>query len=82
MIELDPPKGFAAEASAASVLYVTAFAWQRADLDHTRHYRRHHGDRRHQTAVRRPLGRRRQHHGRLGTHDPGRGRGRGGCVLG
>jgi PiT family inorganic phosphate transporter len=28
MIELDPPKGFAAEVSASSVLYVTAFAWQ------------------------------------------------------
>jgi inorganic phosphate transporter, PiT family len=27
VIELDPPKGFAAEASASSVLYVTAFAW-------------------------------------------------------
>jgi inorganic phosphate transporter, PiT family len=27
VIELDPPKGFAAEASAASVLYVTAFVW-------------------------------------------------------
>ncbi len=27
VIELDPPKGFAAEASASAVLYVTAFAW-------------------------------------------------------
>jgi len=27
VIELDPPKGFAAEVSASSVLYVTAFAW-------------------------------------------------------
>jgi PiT family inorganic phosphate transporter len=28
VIELDPPKGFAAEATAASVLYATAFIWQ------------------------------------------------------
>jgi PiT family inorganic phosphate transporter len=28
VIELDPPKGFAAEASASSVLYVTAFVWR------------------------------------------------------
>jgi PiT family inorganic phosphate transporter len=28
VIELDPPKGFAAEASAASILYATAFIWQ------------------------------------------------------
>jgi len=27
VIELDPPKGFAAEVSASSVLHVTAFAW-------------------------------------------------------
>jgi len=27
VIQLDPPKGFAAEVSASSVLYVTAFAW-------------------------------------------------------
>ncbi|MGE5289323.1 MAG: anion permease [Micromonosporaceae bacterium] len=27
VIELDPPKGFAAEVSASSVLYVTAFVW-------------------------------------------------------
>ena len=27
VIELDPPKGFAAEITASSVLYVTAFAW-------------------------------------------------------
>lgn len=27
VIELDPPKGFAAESSASAVLYVTAFAW-------------------------------------------------------
>jgi PiT family inorganic phosphate transporter len=28
VIELDPPKGFAAEATAASILYATAFIWQ------------------------------------------------------
>jgi inorganic phosphate transporter, PiT family len=28
VIELDPPKGFAAEVTAASVLYATAFVWQ------------------------------------------------------
>jgi inorganic phosphate transporter, PiT family len=28
VIELDPPKGFAAEATAASILYATAFVWQ------------------------------------------------------
>jgi inorganic phosphate transporter, PiT family len=28
VIELDPPKGFAAEATAASLLYATAFIWQ------------------------------------------------------
>ena len=28
IIELDPPKGFAAEATAASVLYATAFIWK------------------------------------------------------
>jgi PiT family inorganic phosphate transporter len=28
VIELDPPKGFAAEATAASVLYTTAFLWK------------------------------------------------------
>jgi PiT family inorganic phosphate transporter len=27
VIELDPPKGFAAEASASAVLYITAFVW-------------------------------------------------------
>jgi PiT family inorganic phosphate transporter len=28
VIELDPPKGFAAEATASSILYATAFIWQ------------------------------------------------------
>jgi PiT family inorganic phosphate transporter len=28
VIELDPPKGFAAEASASTILYATAFVWQ------------------------------------------------------
>ena len=70
IIHLDPPRGFAAESVAASVLYTTAYVYRGADLDHPHHHLRGDGRRRHQAPLRRPLGRRPLHPHRLGPHLP------------
>ena len=57
IIHLDPPRGFAAESVAASVLYTHGVRLPGADLDHPHHHLRRDGRRRHQALLRRPLGR-------------------------
>ena len=54
IIHLDPPRGFASETAAASVLYVTAFV-PRAHLHHAYDHLGHHGRRRDPAVVRGPV---------------------------
>ena len=82
IIELDPPQGFAAETTGASIMFALGVPVPGADLHHPRDHLGDHGRRRHQAGQRGPLGRRQEHRPRLVHHHAGRGAGRRGCVYG
>ncbi len=70
IIHLDPPHGFAAETTAASVPVRRRAGVRRAGLDHAHDHRRDHGGRCDQADVRRAVGRRGQHRRGLGPDLP------------
>ena len=72
IIDLTPPQGFAAETTAASILYVAGLALRCPDLDDAHDHLGDHGRRRDQAALGRALGRRRQHRRRVVPHLPRR----------
>ena len=57
IIHLDPPQGFAAESTAASILYIAGLRLRRADLDDAHDHVLDHGRRCDQAPPRGPLGR-------------------------
>ncbi len=61
IIDLTPPQGFAAETTAASILYVAGLAFGAPDLDDAHDHLGDHGRRGDQAPVGRALERRRQH---------------------
>ncbi len=81
IIELDPPRGFAAETTAAGVLYTTAFVYAvPVSTTHTITSAIM-GAGATQAAVGRALGRRPHDRHRLGADDPGRRAGRRACST-
>ena len=71
IIHLDPPQGFAAETTAAAMLYA-GHRHRCPDLDDARHHLGDHGRRRDEAAEGRALGRGRSHRRRVGVDLPRR----------
>ena len=77
IIELDPPQGFAAETTGASIMYAHGVHLPGADLHDACHHLGDHGRGRDEAGERGALGRREEHRPGLVHHDAGCGAGRG-----
>ncbi len=75
VFQMDPPAGFAAQATAGAVIFASTHVRLSA-LDDPRRLRRGDGRRRDEAPLGGPLGRRREHRVRVGADHPGGG---GGC---